>query len=505
MLKGILVSSILVFTQLVSATDLPFHPKFGASVYQLMAKQVEFVDRAVIPVQIIMKAKADLSTIQSDLSKEERGQAVYSLLTSVARDSQKDLKDMLNAQKIAHQSFWITNMIVINEASEALLTELAKRDDVARIIGNPTFLRQGLPEVADIGMDPFANRNVAPGVVAVKATEVWSTFGTRGAGITVAGQDTGVDYQHKGLVKQYRGTGSSHDYNWYDAIKIQIGDSKNKCGYSMKAPCDDNNHGTHTVGTMVGEESGEPTVGVAPDAKWMACRNMDAGFGAPSTYIDCFQFFLSPTPIGGDSFTQGKPEMAPHVINNSWGCPASEGCEGSEMVPVLAAMKAAGIYVVVSAGNDGSSCGSINSQPATISDTTLTVGAMDHRNNKMATFSSRGPSRLDQKIGPDLAAPGVNIISTVPGGYASFGFSGTSMAGPHVAGVIALLWSAVPELIGKIDETTEIVTSTATPLKVSQSCGGVSGSAVPNNTSGFGVINAMAAVSKAKQLYSGGN
>ncbi|RYZ65946.1 MAG: peptidase S8, partial [Proteobacteria bacterium] len=239
-------------------------------------------------------------------------------------------------------------------------------------------------------------------------------------------------------------------------------------------------------------------IGMAPDAQWMACRNMDAGNGKPSTYIECFEFFIAPYPQGEDPMTAGNPLKAPHVINNSWGCTADEGCVGQEITPVLEALYRAGVMVVVSAGNDGPGCSTIHEQPATLSPYTLSVGAHNHRDGKIASFSSRGPSTLDGQVGPDLTAPGVSIRSAVPGGgYASGMWSGTSMAGPHVAGAVALLWSAKPELIGNIDETAKIIRETATPTTSTQVCGNVAGTAVPNNTFGFGRLNVAAAVAKA--------
>jgi subtilisin family serine protease len=257
------------------------------------------------------------------------------------------------------------------------------------------------------------------------------------------------------------------------------------------------------MGTVVGSDGAANEIGMAPDAKWIACRNMDAGFGSPSSYIDCYQFFLAPTKIGGDAFKDGRPELAPHVINNSWGCPAEEGCDKDEMVPVLQAIKAAGIFNVVSAGNDGPSCSTINVQPATITEGAFVVGSYNHRNGKVSGFSSRGPSLLTGLIGPDIMAPGEQIFSSVPGNLFQDRvnvfqpWSGTSMAGPHVAGAVALLWAAVPSLVGKIDETAKLLQQTATALPVSESCGGVAGSAIPNNTSGYGILNIAKAVDTA--------
>jgi len=115
--------------------------------------------------------------------------------------------------------------------------------------------------------------------------------------------------------------------------------------------------------------------------------------------------------------------------------------------------------------------------------------------NAIASFSSRGPvSKGTTKwLKPDISAPGVNIRGAVPGtGYQS-GWSGTSMAAPHVAGGVALLWQAKPALVGNIDATEKAFTSTAVPKTSSQSCG-LPGSQIPNNTFGWGVIDLLGAV-----------
>ena len=191
-------------------------------------------------------------------------------------------------------------------------------------------------------------------------------------------------------------------------------------------------------------------------------------------------------------------EMAPHVINNSWGCPRSEGCEGGEFERILNALRAAGIFVVVSAGNDGPGCSTIKDGPAFHSDAAFSVGAMDHRNDAIASFSSRGPSIFDNKVGPDVSAPGVNVRSCVKsGGYAEYGWSGTSMAGPHVVGMVALLWSTHPKLIGNIEQTESILRSTSEFKSTTQQCGGTPGSSRPNNTFGFGIANVFEAVKAA--------
>lgn len=293
-----------------------------------------------------------------------------------------------------------------------------------------------------------------------------------------------------------------HDYNWHDSVhsafnkKLMTGIKRNSCGYNVPAPCDDSQHGTHTMGTMVGNDGGANQIGMAPKAKWIGCRNMDGGLGKPATYLECFQFFLAPTRVNGDPFTTGRPEFAPHVINNSWGCPGEEGCTGEEILPALKAMHEASIMVVVSAGNSGKKgCGSILDQPATHTEYVTSVGAYNHRNGSIANFSSRGPSAYNKKLGPDLVAPGVSIRSSVPGNkYDQAMWSGTSMAGPHVAGAVALIWSANPKYVGQIEATKSLLQKTSEAKTTSESCGGVSGSAVPNNTYGYGIMRVFEAV-----------
>ena len=129
-------------------------------------------------------------------------------------------------------------------------------------------------------------------------------------------------WTHNALKPQYRGWNGStadHNYNWHDSIHSGGG----ACGPNTQAPCDDNGHGTHTTGTTSGDDGAGNQIGVAPGAKWIGCRNMDQGNGTPATYTECFQFFIAPTDLNGQN---PDPTLRPHVMNNSWGCPPSEGC-----------------------------------------------------------------------------------------------------------------------------------------------------------------------------------
>ncbi|GAB4479636.1 MAG: hypothetical protein Kow0088_20750 [Anaerolineales bacterium] len=264
------------------------------------------------------------------------------------------------------------------------------------------------------------------------------------------------------------------------------------CPYNSPEPCDDSDHGTHTMGTMVGLD-GSNRIGMAPKAKWIGCRNMDHGWGSPATYAECFQWFIAPTKIDG---SDPNPAMAPDVINNSWSCPPKEGCTDPNVLKrVVEAVRAAGILTVQSAGNNGSECSTV-SDPAAIYDASLTVGATD-ASDTIASFSSRGPVTVDgsNRLKPDIVAPGIDVRSSLPASlYGSK--SGTSMAAPHVAGLAALILSARPYLKGQVDVLENLILSTALPLTTSQSCGGVPGSQIPNPTYGWGRIDAWEAIQK---------
>ncbi len=499
---GVLLSMGLVYSSAFSAVDpLKPHPKVGSWLWKKMLVSERTSLRAEGNGAIVyLQENADLSDISDKLEKNEKGRLVHARLIQKALESQASLRAFLIEKNIAFTPHWITNMIVIESADAETLVTIADRPDVRRVVGDPNFknVEQKAP-----ALEFKAPKGVGQNISYIGADRVWNELGATGQGIVIAGQDTGVEWTHPSLKSKYRGMQAdgtvNHDYNWYDAIqKPVIGSSK--CGYATTEPCDDGVHGTHTMGTMLGDDGEGNQIGVAPGATWIACRNMDDGIGRPSSYISCFEFFMAPWKQGGDRFKDGDPTKAAHVINNSWGCPASEGCDGGEFVDVLVALEKAGILVVVSAGNEGPTCSSIGDGPAFNTEHVLSVGAMDSRTGRIASFSSRGPSTFDNKLGPDVAAPGVNVRSaTSNGSYSGFQWSGTSMAGPHVAGLVALMWSAGPQLVGDVFATRDLIKSTALAKKQpDQTCGGVSGNTVPNNTWGFGAIDGFKAVTQAK-------
>lgn len=462
---------------------------------------------------IYMNSQADLRGAYALATKEEKGQFVYERLTATAQMTQPAVLFTLQQLGAEHKSFWVTNAVWA-KGDLTVVNAVAALPEVAHVYASGSG-RLSLPPADQplTSTNSVSTTNLTSGdpnpeanLLNVNADDVWA-LGVTGKGAVVAGSDTGVFWQHAALKKQYRGWNEAtqtvnHNYNWHDSIHVQ----DTTCAGDNTAPCDDHDHGTHTVGTMVGDDGGDNRVGMAPEAKWIACRNMAEGAGAVPTYMECMQWFLAPTDLNGQN---PDPSKSPHVINNSWGC--YEGCPPPALQSTLRASRAAGIFYAVSAGNDGSSpLGVINSgrvicntiqTPLARYPEAFTVGSTDHRTDKVSYFSSRGSvlGDLNYPLGlmkPNISAPGSGIRSSVKdGSYASF--SGTSMAGPHVAGLVALLISANPRLAGRVDVLENIIEQTAVRKTTSEGCGLDSTTAVPNNTYGWGRINALAAVLEA--------
>ncbi len=437
---------------------------------------------------VYLNEQADLSATETMDTKLEKGTYVYETLSALAERTQKPVLAQLDALNVEYKSFWVSNMIWVR-GDMSVVQAMAQRTDVAHLYANPTIAFETLPEEdQQTLLNPEA---IEWNILMVNADDVWAA-GATGQGVVIGGQDTGYDWDHPALIDQYRGWNGStadHNYNWFDAI------GGNASCPNPGIPCDDYGHGTHTMGTMVGDDGGSNQIGMAPGAKWIGCRNMDNGNGTPATYSACYQFFIAPTDVAGNN---PNPAMAPDVINNSWGCPASEGCNANSLLSIVQAVRAAGILTVHSAGNDGSSCSTVNT-PSAIYEESFSVGSTTS-SNIMSSFSSRGPVTVDgsNRLKPNISAPGSSIRSSVPGtGYSSM--SGTSMAGPHVAGLVALVISANPSLAGNIDLIEDIIEQTAVTVTVNppQVCGGISSNTIPNNTYGWGRIDAFAAYQQA--------
>jgi subtilisin family serine protease len=460
---------------------------------------------------IMMDAQADLSAAYTMSDPIQRRAYVYQTLVQTAEETQAPIRARLDELGYAYRPYYLINMIRV-DGHHRQRERFADLPGVAYVMVNPNV--RPYPRHTPVGMLPApGGTGVTWNIQQIKATDVWA-MGYKGQGVVVGGEDTGYDWTHPALKDRYRGWNAEtatadHNYNWHDAWD------------DTAAPHDDDNHGTHTMGIVLGRDGEQNQIGVAPEARWIGCRNMRRGIGNPGAYTECTEFLLAPYPLGGDAFHDGDVTRAADVVNNSWGCPDYEGCRPETLKVALDAMRAAGIMMVVSAGNDGPACETVTDPPALYA-ASFSVGATS-QSGVITGFSSRGPvpNQADgELLKPDIAAPGSGIRSSVPGGGYALA-DGTSMAGPHVAGLVALLWSARPDLRGDLQASEDIIRHTATPTQVTAACpttpppaasdlisqlaaassppacacGGVTGT--PNNVYGWGEIDALRAVQAA--------
>lgn len=439
-------------------------------------------------VLVILKEQADLSGATALTTKTEKGTYVYQRLTETAARTQGPIRRFLESQRAEFRSYWIQNMFMVTVKDAALLEEIARQPGVARIefYHEPYLdvMRDDLgPDypvfgpAAPVGEEKRSSEAIEWNILRVNADDVWS-LGITGAGAVIADLDTGVQWDHPALINQYRpqipGAPTRHDYNWWDGIG------------GAQVPYDTGNHGTHTMGTIVGDDGGSNQIGVAPGAYWIACP----GIGSPNVGpFDCFQFFLAPTKLDG---TDPRPDLAPHVISNSW------SSAGTDYRPAIQALYQAGIFFSKSAGNTGPACSTITN-PGQWPE--VTAAAAFAQGDTIASFSSRGPvyDGYDPVLKPDIAAPGVSVRSSIPGGgYGSM--SGTSMACPHVTGAVALLISANPALAGRIDAIQMLLKLGAEP-KIDAQCSPFVDH--PNDVWGWGILDILASVTLGQTMTFG--
>lgn len=456
-------------------------------------------------IMIVMAEQADVSGANNLHGKGKKAVFVFDRLRQTAERTQYNLRQLLASENADANSFYIVNAVSVKNCSAALAEKIVALSEVKGISADP-WVAFPQPETARDNFSGVAERNGTEwGIQKINAPAVWA-LGYTGQGITVGGADTGYDWGHPAIKTHYRGYTSetvfNHNYNWHDAIKanspLNPDSIPNPCGINISAPCDDNNHGTHTAGTMVGDDGQGNQIGVAPGAQWVGCRNMERGWGQPSTYIECFEWFLAPTDLNGQ---QADPLKSPHVVNNSWYCAVSEGCTDlniNELLHIAVInLKASGVVVVVSNGNFGSQgCASTYGPPAYFEES-FSVGSTQE-SDTISNFSSRGPVIIDgsQRIKPNVSAPGQFVRSSIPGNQYAY-FSGTSMAGPHVVGLVALMLSANPALVGEVSKVEDLIEATCLPINGLADCSDNNGLDYPNNTYGFGRVDALKAVEQA--------
>jgi len=372
-------------------------------------------------------------------------------------DHKKNVIEYLKRNNIRHEAFWIDNKIAIFNCKEKNILQLNEFAEVSEII-EIAEVQLDLERPLNVNVEP---RDIEIGVNWINAPKVWDKA-VNGSGVVVANSDTG-SVVHKDFEQTYRGHGGEHHYNWFDAIN------------GRAAPYDDHGHGTHCMGTKVGT-SPTTKVGVSPGSKWIVCKWLNAGGGGNAAgALKCLQFFLAPTKTDGSS---PNPDLRPHVTSHSYRCPC-------QLENAVNALVNAGVEVVVAAGNSGPRCSSVT-EPASFQNA-FSVGALNRGADTLASFSSKGPQ--GNRVKPEISAPGAQVRSCSHrnNGYATM--SGTSMACPHVAGAVALLWSGHPSLVRNIQKSRDIIKKSAKNQE-SREC---NSNGSPNNVFGHGTIDSLKA------------
>ena len=444
--------------------------------------QVDFI--------VLFSEQADLSSAYS-MDWQARGEFVYNTLVATAQRSQANAQAYLDRQGYTHQTYIASNTMYIWGGNLVAADSLAALPEVVYIratrvytldptasqpfslsdytwagdlVANGVIYSVPLPQE----IEPLAT--VAWGITDTKADQFWSTFGVKGDGIVVANIDTGVQWNHPALVNQFKCTGNPSDPNcWKDPANI--------CGAG--GACDNNGHGTHTMGSMLAADnpSLQYIAGMAPNARWIACKGCESNSCSDASLNACGDWILAPG---------GNTNKRPNIVNNSWGGPGGD----SGYLNTVNSWRAAGIFPAFSAGNSGPNCGSLGSP----GDFQESFASAAHSSNRtIANFSSRGPSTYGHTpyTKPNLSAPGVNICSTVPTNGWDCSYSGTSMASPHTAGAVALLWSCNPSLVGQIDQTFQLLQNSV-DAPPAGNCS-VPPDGQGNYTYGYGYLNVLKA------------
>lgn len=424
-------------------------------------------DDEFIGVLVFLEEQANIRSLQrehirSNASRETRHREVIRLLQQTAKQSQSDLLEYLSDRELAgavdgYVGYWITNMVAVRCTKEEV-HNVAAQPDVAEVWENfPVELIEPVASSRPLG-GSLDDDLITPGLVAIGADRVWHELGITGAGRIVGNIDTGVMYGHPALMARWRGNFAPGSHCWLDPFGTlpMPGDYDSTRVQSL-------GHGTHTMGTIcgLGVETHD-TIGVAWGAHWIAAAGVWGGIGPQMDHQITQSFQWMADPDGNPNTLDDVPD----VSSNSWGVRSYFSgylnCD-TRWNAVIYNMEAAGVVAVFSAGNAGPGSSTIVS-PAGIADDDyfcFAVGAVDATNASwpypIGEFSSRGPSDCpSHATKPEIVAPGVDVLSSVArwdfyGPYAQL--SGTSMACPHVAGTIALMRQADPDLsVGMIKE-----------------------------------------------------
>jgi subtilisin family serine protease len=432
----------------------------------------------------------DLELKERQASLQERHEAIIRALQEVAGESQPMFLRYLESEKAAgevkgYSSYWINNSIRIKGTKKAL-SEIAQRPEVSHLYYDYPITLIAPVEVTE---DDLGTDGPEIGLRDIRAPECWQQ-GWTGEGSIVSNLDTGVGGHHPAVEARWRGNQPGVNWweAWYDPVtNTEYPDDFNTGWFGV-------NHGSHTMGTMCGADhaSGD-TVGVAPDALWIAAGVIDR-VSIPRTVADACSAFIWISDPDGDP---GTSDDVPDVCSNSWGVTTSHGYPPCDETfwSFIDNAEAAGVVVLFAAGNEGPTANSLRrpADRATTENHQFAVGAVDGKNPPnfpIASFSSRGPSNCtpggETAIKPEAVAPGVDVRSCRrTSGYRKL--SGTSMACPHVAGAVAILRQVAPD--ATVDEIKDALIQTAVDL----------GSTGNDNTFGWGLIDVHAAALELQQ------
>ncbi len=417
-----------------------------------------------------MQSRADLTPLRGNRL------AVFNELRTVSRRSQDGLVRFLQRSEVAGKvqkvkQFWIDNIVLVRARPE-VIAEIAARPDVEEVFENFTITLPPRPDQS--GPLGQSQTPVWDPLQKIGVRQVWSTYGFDGTSVVVGGLDTGVDISHPDIAGKMR-TDNPADPTYPGGWAEFDGDGNIIPG---SVPHDSDEHGTHTTGTMIGGNASGYDVGCAPGATLMHGLVIPGGTGTFAQVTGGMEWIIDPDGIPAT-------DDGAQVVNMSLGASGTH----SAMIAPTDNMVAANVFPSFSIGNSGPSpntTGSPGNVPSAYG-----VGMTDSA-DVIANLSSRGPVTWNDPpyVGtwtkPDISAPGVAIYSTVPGGdWEWSGWSGTSMAAPHVSGVVALMLQANPSLT--VDVTKQLLSQTAIDY----------GDPGMDNTYGWGRVNAYSAVSAA--------
>ena len=463
----------------------------------LMSLGSIFAQSRVIVVMVDKYDDAQLSRKTQNMTKAQRRDFVIQERMAFCQESQQNVMDFLDGLKgevSGIEQYWAFNGFRC-DASESVIAQLEKRADVAYVYRDE--VRKMVPEMVEA--KAAETRDIAWHVSKVNAPAVWNyngSTGYNGDGVIVAVVDSGVDYNHVDIAGSMWDGGSEFPHHGYDCVN------------NDNDPMDEYCHGTHVAGIIAGQGNAGTQTGIAPGAKIMAVRVLDdTGYGTDAQVIDGLEFALE---HGADilNLSLGDPEVGPVALYRD----------------LFKTIQDAGVVASVAAGNVGDTQYTYSvpfnvecpgncpppwlhpDQVNLISGGTsavICVGATD-ANDAHCSFSSVGPvtwasgaqvgnyndypyengdASKPGLIRPDISAPGANVTSlNYQTGTGYVAYDGTSMATPCVAGVLALLLDADPELLpAELDSIIELTAANA-------------GNTVKNNITGSGRIDALAAL-----------